>query len=177
MYGYAGDGEIHPSDAFELGDLIGVSDPVDDFGLIRIDLDGDFIESLLGDTDYLGLVAYGDDNGHSIDFRATENPYGGPSLFISYNIPGTFPVGDLNLSGRVDDDDLSLLLANWGAGRTWDTGDLDETRTVNDDDLSLLLANWGASYSPAPGDQAVPEPATLSLLTLGALALMRRRRS
>ncbi len=82
-------------------------------------------------------------------------------------------VGDCDLSGCVDDDDLSLLLANWGVGTTWGTGDLDESGTVDDDDLSLLLANWGTGCSPA--GEAVPEPATLSLLVLGGLALIRRR--
>ena len=83
-------------------------------------------------------------------------------------------MGDVNLSGLVDDDDLSLLLANWNIGTTWGTGDLNENGTVNDDDLSLLLANWGLGGSAAP--QAVPEPATLLLVALGGLALIRRRR-
>ncbi len=54
--------------------------------------------------------------------------------------------GDANLNGYVDDDDLSLLLANWLIGRKWRVGnfiDNDPSNvTVNDDDLSLLLANW-----------------------------------
>ena len=83
-------------------------------------------------------------------------------------------MGDVNLSGLVDDDDLSLLLANWNAGTTWGTGDLNASGNVDDDDLSLLLANWGAGSSPAP--EAIPEPATLSLLTIGAGVLLRRRR-
>ena len=81
---------------------------------------------------------------------------------------------DVNLSGCVDDDDLSLLLANWNVGTTWGTGDLNASGNVDDDDLSLLLANWGSGCSPAP--EAVPEPAALSLLTIGAGVLRRRRR-
>ena len=84
-------------------------------------------------------------------------------------------MGDVNLSGLVDDDDLSLLLANWNIGDEWGEGDLNENGTVDDDDLSLLLANWGAGGSAAP--EAVPEPATLGLLAIGDLgALLRRRR-
>ena len=45
---------------------------------------------------------------------------------------------------------------------------------VNDDDLSLLLANWNAATPPV-GGSAVPEPATLALLAVGSLALIRRR--
>ena len=83
-------------------------------------------------------------------------------------------MGDVNLSTCVDDDDLSLLLANWNIGTTWGTGDLNASGNVDDDDLSLLLANWGTGCSPAP--EAVPEPMTVTLLALGGLALIRRRR-
>ena len=83
--------------------------------------------------------------------------------------------GDIDSSGSVDDDDLSLLLANWNSGNTWATGDLNASGNVDDDDLSLLLANWGAGSSPAP--EVVPEPTMLSLLAIGAcLPLLRRRR-
>ena len=69
----------------------------------------------------------------------------------------------------VDDDDLSLLLANWGEDTDWAHGEFTETPPINDDDLSLLLANWGDSV-------AIPEPATLALLGVGAAVLIRRRR-
>ncbi len=83
-------------------------------------------------------------------------------------------MGDVNLSGSVNDDDLSLLLANWVIGDEWGEGDLNESGAVNDDDLSLLLANWGAGGSAAP--EAVPEPASVALLLPAVLALIRRRR-
>ena len=89
-------------------------------------------------------------------------------------VPPPVGMGDADLSGCVDDDDLSLLLANWGTGDEWGEGDLNESGTADDDDLSLLLANWGAGCSPAPGE-AIPEPATLALLVFGGLALIRRR--
>ena len=69
--------------------------------------------------------------------------------------------GDVNLSGCVDDDDLSLLLANWNIGNPWGgppytdpTGD----GQINDDDLALLLANWGCADGAAqapPGEAPV----------------------
>jgi len=85
-------------------------------------------------------------------------------------------MGDANADGVVDDNDLSLLLANWtgvgGEGKTWGQGDFDGNGAVSDTDLSLLLANWTGS----PDSIEIPEPAALSVLAVGGLALRRRRR-
>ena len=88
----------------------------------------------------------------------------------------TNPPGDADLSGFVNDDDLSLLLANWGADATgdpdggWGRGEFNGVPPVDDDDLSLLLANWS-------GGGQVPEPTlTAAVAALGALGILRRRR-
>ena len=84
-------------------------------------------------------------------------------------------MGDADSSGYVDDDDLSLLLANWNTGTIWAQGDFDEDGDVDDDDLSLLLARWNAGTPPL-GDAAIPEPATLALLAIGAAGMIARKK-
>ena len=39
-------------------------------------------------------------------------------------------------------------------------------------DYTAVLTAWGTSYGPG----AIPEPATMGLLLIGGLALLRRRR-
>ena len=48
-------------------------------------------------------------------------------------------LGDLNESGLVDGEDLTILLADWGSGRS----DLDGDGIVGGSDLARLLADWG----------------------------------
>ena len=95
---------------------------------------------------------------------------------LEYGIVGGAVVcnpGDADDDGDVDDDDLSLLLANWGSETaTCAEGEFSETPPVNDDDLSLLLANW-----TGPLVAAVPEPTTMVLLAAGAAVLLRHRKA
>ncbi len=79
--------------------------------------------------------------------------------------------GDANYDDVVDVGDLGILAGNWATteGGQWKKGDYNGDGAVDVGDLGILAGNWGAS--------AVPEPATLALLTSGlTVTVVRRRR-
>jgi len=157
------------------------TDPNYDIASYRWDLDGDeAFETDAGDqyayeatpAHLAPLVGGGR---HTISVLVTD----GEGLSDTHETLLTIMIhGDANIDGFVDDDDLAVLLSNWtgplGTGRTWETGDFDADGDVSDDDLAILLGNW--TGAPPTSAAAVPEPATLALLALGGLAVMRHRR-
>jgi hypothetical protein len=77
--------------------------------------------------------------------------------------------GDFNLDGVVGILDLGLLGDGYNAAGGWASGDANGDGTIGILDLGLLGDNYGYDGS------AIPEPATMSLLGLGAVAILRRR--
>ncbi len=129
---------------------------------VHADAAGNTSVTLGPDTDIMGVdVVLGETFDPTID-------YSGASIAI--NVEPVIP-GDCDRDGIVGDDDLSLLLANWGTGTEWGQGDLNDDDAVDDDDLSLLLANW----DPPPAVTLVPEPSAVILLGLGTIFFTRRQ--
>lgn len=88
------------------------------------------------------------------------------ALAQSYNgtSPLTWTQGDTNLDGAVNFDDLLALAQNYGASALADGGvSIDQQLAAN------FHSDWAFALS------IVPEPASVSLLALGALAVRRRR--
>jgi len=86
--------------------------------------------------------------------------------------------GDADLSGTVDfDNDYILWQTGFLNGLSgWVFGDFNYDGVVDFDNDYILWQTLFLNQPPLPGGAgAVPEPATLSLLALGALALLRRR--
>jgi hypothetical protein len=105
-------------------------------------------------------------------------------------------LGDANLDGLVNGSDFNILAANFNQSITgWDQGDFNYDGLVNATDFNVLAANFnqGINNGASAGDvaaldafaaanglsiptSAVPEPASLGLLTFGAVGILERRR-
>ena len=85
--------------------------------------------------------------------------------------------GDVDGNGYVSGPDLTTIITNWGiTGATRAQGDLSGDGTVSGPDYTEVITYWGTG-TPPPEPGAIPEPATLGLLLLASLTLLRRRRS
>lgn len=105
-------------------------------------------------------------------------------------------LGDANLNGMPNGIDFNLLPTNFDPGVTggWDGGDFNYDGEVNALNFNLLAENFDQLASQSGDSSAdiaaldafaaangislasVPEPASASVLAIGALGILRRRR-
>jgi len=147
------DGVIDHVDVDELAANVGSTDPL-------YDLDGD------------GIATFTITSANGVD---------GDSDYLIRTIKNT-QYGDNNLDGEIDILDLDLFGQGWqGADPGWLFGDYDGSGEIDIIDLDL----FGQFYDLPPTVAAalmslrspcVPEPETISLATLAALAFLIRKR-
>ncbi|MDZ4817966.1 MAG: DNRLRE domain-containing protein [Planctomycetota bacterium] len=128
-------------------------------------------------TNYGWLIAPILNGTDGVDFRSSE--YGTLNLRprLEVVLPEPVPLaGDLNNDGFVGQDDLNLILNNWGQevppGNP--LADSDGNGFVGQDDLNAVLSAW--EQGTPPPVTPVPEPATYLLLGLAGVGLLAMRR-
>jgi hypothetical protein len=145
-------------------------------------------------TNFPNLIGEGGATPNTITFRCATGiddrgdmlvwglPYVGATYCDTYFLSVTPLVatvahnpGDVNCDGRVDINDLTIVLNNYDqTGMAWTQGcmDGDPTGAVDINDLTIVLDNYGTTYSSAGVMKAVPEPCTLALLAVGLVGLL-----
>ncbi|MHC5033539.1 MAG: PEP-CTERM sorting domain-containing protein [Planctomycetota bacterium] len=82
-------------------------------------------------------------------------------------------MGDANMDGLADTQDFTILKDRLGTAGGWTDADFNHDALVDTQDFTILKANLGHG---AGGGVPTPEPASLSLLALGGVAVLKRRR-
>ncbi|MFW6155476.1 MAG: PEP-CTERM sorting domain-containing protein, partial [Planctomycetota bacterium] len=140
------------------------------------DVDAEVGPGQTGETFFLGWWNMPESPALAYDFQGCPDYFDYEVLFTDWGTGGdamlrytnrrTF--GDADDDGDVDLDDFVALKRGFGTGTAWAEGDFDGDHDVDLDDFMILKAHFGAA--------AVPEPAALVVLALGALVGLRRRR-
>jgi len=144
------------------------------------------ITSVAGASDYTSLgVATGAD-AKGLTGTATDT-FNGQTVHATDTIVMFTYGGDANLDGMINIDDYTQIdssVSTGGALKGWYNGDFNYDGEVNIDDYTIIDSNIGIQGTPfssaggasIAGVAAVPEPAALGLLSVGALSLLGRRR-
>ena len=110
-------------------------------------------------------------DGLALHAGATIDLNGLKLYYLNDGPPKQFFRGDVNLDGSVDGGDYSLWADHYLlGGMSWGDGDLNGDGVVDGGDYTLWADNYGSATAAV-----IPEPVTLSLLAIGAVAMIRRR--
>jgi hypothetical protein len=145
---------------------------------VRIEVDSNWFVSSFASGDS-GAIGYGADNPAQDTLQTTTSS----AYYIAIDeleAYATLP-GDANGDGKVDINDLTIVLANYGkTGMTWTQGEFTGDGTVDINDLTIVLAHYDTSLVTSPM-APVPEPSTIAILLAAAACLLgftlRRRRT
>lgn len=129
---------------------------------------------LFDDPNFQGFALSSDSGPNT--YVLTQDQWGdvGNPLLAVYTMEEDDPAlpGDFDGDGDVDGVDFGLWQVGYptAGGATLADGDADGDGDVDGTDFGI----WQANYTPAGA--AVPEPATMSLIALGGIAALRRRK-
>ena len=108
-------------------------------------------------------------------YNVTTDPayFSGTGSLLVFAYPG-----DLSGDGDVDIEDVGLFEMQFGSQAPGAyTADFDADGDVDLDDFLVMRDNMGYGVSaPLPGAAETPEPATMTVLAIGGLIVLRRRR-
>ena len=87
--------------------------------------------------------------------------------------------GDANRDGIVDQADYTAWYNAYGSNAGWDGGDFNQDGMVDQGDYTLWYNAYGTSGSVSltANGSSVPEPGTIAMMVVGAVAALRRRRT
>jgi hypothetical protein len=130
-----------------------------------LDVDGYEIWSVAGNLDPDGWI--------SISDRAIFDPL----LLLAWIGPGSLSFGELNATPTSLAEASLSSWATFQSGAPWDIGNPVLPHTASLEDLSFYYKTPDIAGDKIIGRiDIVPEPATMSLLAAGGLALVRRKR-
>ncbi len=132
-------------------------------------------------TEYASILPAGFvlNNATAIDDNGDIVGYGTDSLNNTYqafeilNPQVTQLPGDANGDGKVDINDLTIVLAHYNqTGMVWSDGEFTGSGTVDINDLTIVLAHYGQTAGSSASFAAVPEPSAVLLLVAGLAGLL-----
>jgi hypothetical protein len=169
------------SEALGDEDRVAVEAYLDDkfFGISGIpgDFDNDGLLTAI-DIDLLSAVVRDGSNDAEYDLNGDERVNQADRDVWVHVLKNTF-YGDADLDGEFDTADLVRVLSigkyETGSEAGWSEGDWDGSHAFGTGDMVAALTDGAYEQGPASRAHAVPEPTSLLLLLLGAIALVGPR--
>ena len=142
----------------------------DDYAAVQLNFGNTGDPCIPGDYDGDGKVTADDYAYVQLNFGTTYGP-----LNELADIPEPL-VGDANHDGMVSADDYGSVQVHYGdTGDIGILGDANWDGVVSADDFAMIQLVFNGGDWPIYPGSTVPEPATLSLLVIGGLVMLRRR--